>query len=410
MKKARCRSSASRPLRIEGDSITKGRNRESPEAPVGKASPPKEEDLRINVGAWTMRKYVLALALVGICATAASADLDLFYDVRATIGDIDAPSAPYTNSLSVSPYIGSYIGQNYPLQNGGARGDGERVYVSPKVRDYTNPYTLLANDTDGIPEHQFPFDTSIDYSLASINLYASFSGNAGEVISSIGADQDVSADGANTAASFAQPTVTTEIVNTGLWDGWLPAAPAAGGSTAIKLVQVPVIAGPAFDATVGIGNGDTELIATVNLEGQVRPDSEPDGVDDPGAVGLYNVFLSVNNLLCTRVADGGAADVVVNFGYDGAGSPEAGGSGTVDNTTSPTADAVITVIRKGDLDYDGFAATGVDDFVYYAINASEGSNPGAIHPAEVWLSDFDADGFPATGTDDFGYFVANVAP
>ena len=98
-----------------------------------------------------------------------------------------------------------------------------------------------------------------------------------------------------------------------------------------------------------------------------------------------------------QMDSGPAAALPFNFGY-AAGVPEPG-------TSNATPDLVVTVVRKGDFDWDGAAATGVDDYAYYSI----GADPTLVNPVEFWLGDFDLDGAAFTGLDDYDYYKhANV--
>lgn len=349
------------------------------------------------------RGLVFALACVTVAAltTGVNAQLNMFYDVRGNIADIDAGNPPiFANTASLAGYF-PYQGYEMAVQNGGMRGDGEMVFLSPKIHDVTD-YTGIG-PPDGVDEHIDLFYGG-DFSVATIYLYAEFVGTAGEVVSSIGVDQDIDAAAfADDGSHYYLLGATTTIQNTGLWDGHLPDPSGSGASVPIKLVQVPVTdpgGGPVFDATAGIGPGTTHQIAQLDLEGEYRPGSAT------GTPQSYDLFLGVNNLLCTRVSDPGPAPLLnVNFGYDGAGSPEAGGSGEDEATTSPTTDVVIRVQTKGDYDSDG-RVTSIDDFAYYDMSGNWNGDPvnTNMNRYELYLSDFDLDGSPATALDDFQYY------
>lgn len=355
-----------------------------------------------------MRK-MLALTLVLVAASTVNAQLNIWYDVRPDLAAIDNPAGtPWVNTGSLSPYIGSAVGQVYPLQNianPGGRGDGQMVWISPKLHDVCD-YTGLGLP-DGLDEHWISAELgeTIDWSTNSFSMWAEFIGTGNEVVSSIGVDANIPAAafaGAVDGVYHLTAAVTT-IENASLWSGY--AIGGGNASTSIKMVQVPVIAGtpnPTYDATAGIHAGSpTTKIATVAVTSDYRNGAEGGRFDLPTTYGL---FLSQNSLLITKVANPGPAGALAyNFGYAG-GLPE-------DGTNNQSADMVINVVRKGDFDLDGAAATGIDDYAYYGIAANfNGSN---CNPYEMWLGDFypaSIDGGPATGIDDYEYFKHSYIP
>ena len=353
-----------------------------------------------------MRKIVFGLLLVACVTSVASAQLNLFYDVRADKAEILAPAAPYTNTLSLSPYGPSGIGQNYPLANGGGKGDHAIVYVCPKMADTTD-YTGFGAP-DGVPESSYSWDANVDWTVADIYLYAEFHG-AAQVVSSIGVTQDIPA-----AAFVAAPdtafleSVTAAPQNASLWDG----TNFTGSNAAIKMkmVKVPVAGSPpAFNAAAGIHDGSFEQIAKVHVASALRQLS---GGGSPIPVATYGAKLSVNELLCTKVQYPGSAGALpMNLGYVG-GAPEAAtGTGSVLGATSATDDFSVTIVRKGDYDFDGAAATSIDDFAYFGIALNWNGLPAPdtnINRVELYLSDFDGDGSPATALDDGEYFKHNT--
>lgn len=333
-------------------------------------------------------KKLLVLTLVLVAASTANAQLNLFYDVRPTLAAIDTPAAPFIYSASLSPYIAYGIGQVYPLQNTGHRGDGQNVYVCPKMHDVTD--YIGTGLPDGVDEHISTLNPAYDWSQADAYLYAAFTGNATEVVSSIGIDATLPAAAFTPGTTFwLQSAVTTAVNAATLWDG--TSITGGNAATSMKFVQVPVAAGPAYDAAAGINTtNNVAQIAQLHLVAEYKVANETPGV--------YNLFLSENALKITRVANPGpAAALPFNFGY-AAGAPEPG-------TSNATPDLVVTVVRKGDFDYDGAAATGLDDYAYYGI----GADSTLVNPVESWLGDMDADGSPCTGLDDYDYYKhANI--
>jgi hypothetical protein len=351
-----------------------------------------------------MRKIVFGLLLVACVTSVASAQLNLFYDTRATTADILSPAPPYTASASLATYFPYGIGQEYPLFNGGGKGDSQRIFLSPQIEDVTD-YTGFGSP-DGIPESIYswyaympdPANPKYDWSQGDFYLYAEFAG-VGQVVSSIGVTQDIA--GAFVGGSgmyLASASATAE--NGGLWDG--TNFTGSNASINMKMVKVPVAGSPpAFNATAGLHNGSFEKIAKVHVQSSVR--------NGESAVANWGVKLSVNELLCTRVQYPGSAGALpMYFGYVGGAPEAASGSGSVQGASSATDDMTITVIRKGDFDADGVAATGSDDFAYYDIALYyDGTN---CNQFEQYLADFDLDGIPSTGSDDGEYYKHAAVP
>lgn len=358
-----------------------------------------------------MRRLVLSLVLVGMVTTVASAQLTLFYDVRQK-ADIVTPKAPYLASDSLCRYVSVGYGQNYPLHNAGHEGDGQQVWVSPYMKDFTD-YTGFGGP-DSRPESMHSFYDGVDYAQADFYLYAKYAGPTDYVVSSIGVTQEV----VQGAAAFTQSSpgkfyigsLTTTVANNTLWDGYNFVG--SNASTKLKEVQVPVTgtSTPAYDAGAGIGPGYFDKIATLHVQG---------GPMDYGKVphaANYGLKLKVNELLCTQVTrpPASAPALVVKFGYWLNGSTweaeTASGTGSVENATTTTEDMVITVIQKGDFDFNGLACNSYDDLAYYDIALFYSSTLKNCNPYEMWLADFDNNGIPANSNDDFEYYKHAAFP
>jgi hypothetical protein len=342
-----------------------------------------------------MRTLLLGLALVGMTVTAVSADaLNLFYDVRPTIAEIDSPVAPYIYSASLCPYAPS-IGYNYDLYASGGRGDGQMVWVCPKIEDTTDWTGFGAPDL--VEEHISTINPSYDWSQADFYLYAEFQGTAGQIVSSIGVSQTIPAAAFAAGGGFYLESANATPMTTTLWDG----TNFAGSDAAIsmKMVQVPVTAGPAFDNDAAYLNpGDTEQIAKIHLQAAYR--------NGETVAASYGAKLAVNELLVTRVSYPTAAAVLpVYMGYN-AGSLELWGNGTSQIGTNPSDDMVIKVVRKGDFDFNGTAADAIDDYAYWAISP----DPTMCNPFEFWIGDMDLDGMTCSSLDDFDYIKHSFIP
>lgn len=334
-----------------------------------------------------MRKIVFGLLLVACVTSVASAQLTLWYDVRPTIAEINTPAIPYTNwhSAAPDPYPSYGIGVNYPLYNSGGRGDGQILYISPKMADVVD---YLGNPPgDGIDEHLCDIcGPGVDYSVGDFYLYASYAAPAGKVVSSIGVTQDIPA-AAFTAGDMKLASVTAAAQNTGLWSG--TNFTGSNASISLKMVQVPVAGSPpAFNAGAGIIPGATDQIAKFHVDTAYSSTSAlPVG---------YGVKLAVNALLVTQVQYPGAAgDLAVNFGYVAGAAEAATGTGSVQGATSATDDFTIQVQRKGD--YNANGTIDGDDLTAYLFVTSYDMN--MVNPAELYLSDFNLNGTPADGDD-----------
>ena len=318
-----------------------------------------------NSGKVKMKKnicFAAALAAGLTVGTSAQAQMTatFFLDARDNIAAIDTPTA--TSGYANEP-------------NGGGRGDGQTIYIAPKVAGL---------------EVQGPNNTS----LATMTLYVDVdSADPNEVLASAGLDIDIEAAAANERQLLdASITVhnTAAAVGGGLtnepWNGTAisTAFTTAGGGA--KAVRVPVEdnGGPMFNAALGITDGDGYRLATVNLEA--------DSCSTPGrgCQPALDVFLSVNNLLVTAVSNPGpSAAVALNLGYD-AGAPEAAtADGSTEGATSNTADAVIIIKPKGDFNNDG-NFNGLDlGLVLSTFNQSTG---GLANRQQIFVGDFNGDG------------------
>jgi len=338
-----------------------------------------------------MKTSMLSLIVVVAAAGAASgqtSELNLFYDVRPSAAEILTPAPPYIYSASLSPYVSYGIGQEYPLSNGGGRGDEQMVFLSPKLEDVTD-YTGFGQP-DGLDEHFFSWDEDVDWSKGVFYLYAEYEALQDFVATGIGVDQAVPSGAFATGNGFYLRSVVTTLENTSIWD----ASEVTGGNalTRLKMVKVPLEGSPpVFDSDAGIGPGDLVQVAKVTVESEYR--------NGETAVASWGVKLTVNGFLCSQFHPTDPNDVTVNFGYV-SGSAELGGPGSQEGTTSTEPDMVIMVVRKGDFNLNGVACDGDDLIAYYAI----GAYPSQCNPFELYLADFDDDGHGATSIDDFDYY------
>ena len=212
---------------------------------------------------------------------------------------------------------------------------------------------------------------------------------AGEVAAAIGIDFAIAAPAADEILLVgATGTIFNTAVEVGSAnDPWNDTTNSTAFTTSgggIKMVRVPVAAGPVFDATLGITNGNGYRLARIAVEA----DSCFDAGGTRACTSNLGVLMSVNNLLITQVSDPGpSAAVNVDFGYV-AGASEAAGSGSTEGTTSATDDATIVVKLKGDFNSDG-NFNGADLPLFGAAFSGAGGN--TVPRETVWTGDFNGD-------------------
>lgn len=329
-----------------------------------------------------MRKwYTLAVAgvIAATLADVASAQLSLWFDRRSTIAAINTPVIPYTNGTSSS----------IPNANGGGRGDAQVQWVSPTM----TPPNGIPGQTN--PAHLFQ---GHDASQASLYLYGDFTGNTGEVLSSLGLDISIAspAAGAMSLASVTFEAYNAQadvgvITSANAWDGTNAASltPTTAGFTNFRAVRVPVAAGPVFDPNLGIKPGQGYRLARLGFQG-AGPRNNPAQPPFPPAqaVSTLGIKMTVGELLITRVSQTGAEPLPVNFGYLN-GQPEAAnGNGSTQGATSATNDATIVVIQKGD--YNASGGVNNQDIQPFVNARAKWLQPvgNTATQLETWLGDF----------------------
>lgn len=306
-------------------------------------------------------KKVLTLAVACVAFAAltniASAQLTGYMDQRDAFADIAAPVVPFTNS---------------EVGGTGGKGSGQIIYLCPQLKNGSHDTTLAGGR---------------DWSVDDLYLYLDYTAAAGEVLAALGLDFPY--DDAGAAAGIE--SLAFEVYDEGTWwDG------TATTATGIKAVQVPIddTDPPTFAATDGIRDNtgsDSFRVAKVTVQAMERCDGTTPRAD-AGSLGMW---MEVNELLCTQVSEAGSGALAMNLGYwDNLGSWEAepaDDTGSVQGTSSPTADATVVVVIKGD--YTGDGQTNVLDLsqnqpglIYYQ------NNPGAQNILDRWNGDFNNDG------------------
>lgn len=379
-------------------------------------------------------------------AGAATDGVSIWYDIRNTAAAITAPPANsiHRRGLSIQQGAKVLLQPQVNAGNNGGPGDGEVLYLSPRLP--ANP----ANPGFGL--HWTPGavkGTFVDQSVKSIFKYATVRQRSApdEVVAALGLDTTLTKGGAAATGNYIESlTVTTTA---GLWNGnnsVVVPGPAAGPNLeyhdpfviTAKAVKVPVsdnLGTPTYNATGGlIPAAAPYLLGSINVKAGVWKKSVTFG-NNPFAGtsnGTYAVKDKVNNLLVTRVySAGGPSPEEIDFGYitkltAGAhGAPGAvyttgssgvdgnlpevnsGGDGLTIGTTSVQQDAMIVIQTKGDFDNSGTITSG-DNVPYNAAIAA--SAAGTIRIRELYLGDFNASNTVTAG-DNVPYvsMIANTA-
>lgn len=332
--------------------------------------------------------------------------LAIWYDVRSTAASITAPAAPFTLGNSVEQLKGkALVSVNSEAGNGGGPGDGQILWISPRLPKRTDFPTF------GLHWTGKKSNALVDQSVKSLYKYMTVQsrGGTGEVIAALGLNTAITKGGtAGTGSRIENITVTA---NGALWNGNNNVVSSAGDNWSItaKAVKVPVSdnAGtPVYNAAGGaVPSATPYQLGSINVTAGVWAKNV--AVSN----GTYGVKDSVNNLLVTRVVSSGSLPAEEpDFGYTTnlisgtAGSPGAlyrtgsstnankpeansGGDGLTIGTTSVQDDATIIVSAKGDFTGDGIVNT-FDNTLYNAVVT------GAVaqRQREVYLGDFDNSG------------------
>jgi hypothetical protein len=324
-----------------------------------------------------MKKAILIAAAVALIATPAvfAQDSVIWLDQRANDTNGGLAGNAFHRTIT-----GTLIGNNgnNPFTfgvNGGRRGAGQTLFISPRHADGFELGTGFPN-----------MDMDSDSSTGSLWIYMDVNDDAsgtGDVIASVGLDTDVlrltPADPArNTLADISLnifdgtsgagidlEEVFNSITPTGQnpWNNHVDGAIVAGSPPqweGAKAVRVAVDPGPVYNASLGMEpnlQGPTDApyrIGRIELEAGTRNCQFLNPVGGHRARSTFNVFLKNNNLLTVRTYDGvGDAEELVSYGYDGAVPEVPPASGNDMNASSTVPDAVVAVVLKGDFGGDG---------------------------------------------------------
>jgi hypothetical protein len=343
-----------------------------------------------------MRKLLvasLALAIVAGFAMTVSAQSTIFLDVRnngAGIQSISTPLFPFTNGQD-----GSEV-----ATNGGGAGDGQVLRLNPTVSNNFHTHPTFGRSWPNL-------DGDNNLSTGSLHAFMAVSedlSGTGDVISSVGVDFNVTEnlpDDANRIASLswawdaANWAGTNAGINNGASNGANP--PSWLGAKAVK---VPVNASAQYDTAGGLVPSATPYhLGELRVTAGPRTPSVP-GLNNHRNRSTFNVRMSVNDLLITRVFQtGGDATEMVSFGYS-AGSPETAVSGSQVGATSTAPDGVVVIQMKGDASGDGAVLGGDIGGFAPAFNAGT-----ALKQSQAFIWNGDPGASPQVLGSDIGIFA-----
>ncbi len=370
----------------------------------------------------------LAVALAAQTAKAQVVDtndgLSIWYDNRATAAAIVTPtSTAHIAGTSVEVTVGkaqTLIVRNTASGNGGGPGDGQTLFVSPRlpVNPAFQPTVNLGLHWVGI-KNKAGTVIATDYSRRTLYKYMTVEsrGGTGEVIGALGLTTNITKGGAAGVGNKIENV--TVAANGALWNGNTNVVASAGDNWSVtnKSVKVPVSAGPVYNTSGGAVPSATPyqlqaMTVTANVWQKGIAITES----------TYGVKDAVNNLLVTRVVstgslppeepdfgyttdyvggnpDGTAGSLYRSGSFNNANLPEAnsGGDGLTIGTTSVQNDATIVLQTKADFNNDGLV-TGGD---VASFNAALGAGA-SLRQRELFLGDLNDDG-SVTGGDVAGF-------
>ncbi|MFH1418045.1 MAG: hypothetical protein ABII12_07160 [Planctomycetota bacterium] len=333
-----------------------------------------------------MKKALLLAAVVGLVmgSTAiAQPESIIWLDVR----DNDVNGA----------YEGIYdgTGATWPFTNGGLNGggpgDGQVMYINPEDGAFPTAYP------DAWPNFDGDGDTHTGYLVLYMTVNDDMTGGATDVISSVGLDFNttettvppVGKDGNNIGSFVDFNWSLPAEANSGTAKGAEVAGdpPSWTGAKAVKVPVEGVV--PAFAVGSGMVPTNTYRIGKLEIEAAARNRPTPFPPKPHVAWSTFNVYLSVNELLVTRVfSSGGDQDEQIHFGY----SATVAGSDTASLSSGSTLgapfgagdpDAVIKVLPKGDNSGNGLVNPG--DITGFTNVLNTGT---AINQKDLYLNDF----------------------
>jgi hypothetical protein len=317
------------------------------------------------------RLLVLSACLLAIGSSVALAqDSVIYLDNR--------PNSSASGVTTITGNLGSTATNPFlnDTVNAGRRGQGQIVYLEPKHADGWESVNSVQKNGAAFPN----FDGDMNNSTDDLWIYMDVNDDASgtdDVISSVGLDIDtrfvaVTQVFRNKLASIDvtldnTPSVFNSITPPGSgapWNNRVHGGPAVNDPPdwpAAKAVRVPVDPGPVYNASLGIVPRAQGTTPSYRL-GRIRLTSGTRNCTQRGNAvfteySTFDFYLTVNNLLITRVYNG-AGDTVENvaLGYgalQGSAVPDATISGNSAGTASGVADGRVVIRMKGDWNADG---------------------------------------------------------
>jgi hypothetical protein len=339
-----------------------------------------------------MKKTLIILAVCGMVAsfaTSANAQVNgvesiYFFDIRDNVTTtptalagqlITSPKRPWT--------IGdgeAQLGFAAPI-NAGGRGGAQVLRLSP-----TQANGLQNNSAYGgvAPNYAWPdYDQDGLLSTGNLWLYGVVEANedtiagVNDVVSSLGINLDVAV--LQTVLRNPISAISFQLFNSGVtgvpsgspWNNKIDGAVVAGNPpqwAGAKAARVPVNTGPVYQQNLGLvpgagaGPGILYRLGSLRVTAGVRNCAGTATTDTHAKKSSYSVKIRNNNILTTRVYQSGGdapGAELVAYGYTAAASAGelANASGSVENATSATADAIVQIRTKGDFDGNGVVDT-----------------------------------------------------
>jgi hypothetical protein len=306
-------------------------------------------------------------AVVALTSAAWAQDSTIFYDIRDhynlagdPVQDILSPTYPFTNGQVDG--VGAFYA--------GGPGDGMILRLNPECANGWHDDEIALPDSGFVRYPNFDLDTDLNTGALFLYMDVNDVPGDGDCIASIGIDQNVTMftpqwgdSGRNPIGSILyswDPAYFNDVTNAGVEDGGSDGGdpPSWIGAKAVKVPVEDPGGGPVYacgdDGLPQDPDTSPYKLGRLDVTGGPR-DTSANTAEHHLENSTYDLHLSVNNLLITRVfSSGGDAVEMVSFGYDPAtGLPETAVSGSVEGNPGGEPDAVIQIHMKNDSNADG---------------------------------------------------------
>jgi len=334
-----------------------------------------------------MRKYslVLAAGIVASLSAIASAQTNIFFDIRNNTGSgvsgqsITTPTTPFTVGQGFNTTSSNWANDGLA---GGGKGNGQILRLMPKLSNNLNSTPASPGFGNSWPN----FDADNNCSTGDLNLFADVGaddGGTNGVISSIGIDCTIAAavsryaiESTNWAWTLTDPS---SPVNYGFAAGSPSGTNGVLGFTGAKYVKVPVDAASMYATGGGLTQNSLTMLGrlrvTAGFRNQIAGGCTPAGSGAHANGSTFAVSLGMNNLLITRtyqtITTPAAVDEMVSFGYSAGATDTAFNGSTGPVVGAP--DATIQVRMKADANGDGRATAPDLGTLTPLVNAAAGT-------------------------------------